>query len=101
MKDLKRTKKDEDDYNLGLRRESPIKTEVIQELRAQLRLGLENQERLLTSLIESEETLLLYRRKALDNVRACMNHEGHCAIGCTRHAWDTVAGWHRTGEAGR
>ncbi len=102
----KRTKKDEDQYNEELRRESPIKTEVIVELRELNKTLLANQVTLLKSLIdiseaqaESLRALNVYRRQLLQQSKDAVMSDTHCVPGCNRHRWDNVDGWHSVAES--
>lgn len=100
MSDLpKRTKKDEDDYNKHLRREEPIKTEVIVELRDQNKSLWQSQANLLQALIEAQDALRVYRMQALEIARKrASQSDGHCVPGCRKHEWDSENGWYRVGE---
>ena len=95
---MKRTQKDEDDYNLELRLEEPIKTEVIVELRRQNAGLWASQAKLLKALLAAEEALRLYREGALAYAEQAANDTSHCTPGCKAHYWDSVDGWHRKGE---
>ena len=96
MSERKRSKKDEDDYNDTLRREEPIKTEVIVELRHLNQILLTNQQLLLEALIQSSDHLRTYRVQALERTKYALKSTSHCVVGCTNHTWDDVDGWHRT-----
>lgn len=98
----KRTAKDERDYSEHLRREEPIKTEVIVELRKHNRLLLENQERALEALVSATDSLVSaltalnnYRRSHLEATKAARGSESQCVPNCKRHKWDTEDGWTR------
>lgn len=95
----KRTQKDEDSYNAILRREEPIKTEVIIELKQANQRLLENQERLIRSLLEMSDQLRVYRVQALANVELANRSPSHCLSGCTRHEWNDVDGWRQKGAS--
>lgn len=64
-----RTAKDERDYVENLRREEPIKTEVIVELKQMNRVLLENNARILQALIDAQDSLRAYRVAALEQTR--------------------------------
>lgn len=90
----KRTAKDEADYNLNLRREEPIKTEVIVELRNHNRALLEAQVRILEALIQANDSLRVYRMASVAAVKFALASSGSCAPGCTKHEWHNSDGWH-------
>lgn len=92
-----RTKKDEDDYNAGLRREEPIKTEIIVALQAQNKTLLENQARILSSLVAAEDALRVYRVQMLEQTQRWINTEWK-ELFAGKFVWDDVDGWHRAGE---
>lgn len=91
----KRTKKDEDDYNRNLCREEPIKTEIIQQLRADVKFLLANQKRLLTNLMLAQTDLQTYREGMLAKTERLLREPN----GVGGFYWDDADGWHRLGEA--
>ncbi|MBU0959873.1 MAG: hypothetical protein KKB31_08040 [Nanoarchaeota archaeon] len=93
-----RTAKVEAGFVAELRREAPIKTEVIVELREQNRALWESQARLLSALIAAEDALRVYRALTLERSIACGSSDSKCVPGCDRHRWDDADGWHRTAE---
>lgn len=96
----KRTAKDEADYNANLRREAPITSEVIVELRNEYRALLEDRERLLEALIGAQDALRFYRLQALATTKRAIKlaSESRCVAGCDKHYWDDVDGWHHHSE---
>lgn len=97
-----RTAADEARFYEQLRREEPIKTEVIVELREQNKRLLENQQRTLTALIEYGDLLAAsigmlraYRLDALRLTERAIEDGSHCLPGCQRHEWHSIDGWHR------
>jgi hypothetical protein len=93
-----RTQKDEDNYNANLRREEPIKTEVIVELREQNRNLLANQVWLLRALLSAESVLAIFRAQVLEQTEALLASNSKCIPGCLLHEWHDADGWHRQGE---
>jgi len=91
----KRTAQDERLYEEELRREEPIKSEVIAELRSENQWLLSNQARLLTSLIDANDALRVYRSEILKQTLTRIQRPGHCSAGCQRHRWDMKNGWQR------
>lgn len=90
-----RTAKDEANYNAGRRREEPIKTEVIAELREQNKQLWQTQVTLLDNLLRDAEAIFIYRSRALASAKANAESSSSCIPGCTRHTWDSKDGWHR------
>lgn len=90
-----RTAKDEAEFVEHLRREEPIKTEVIIELHNTTARLLQNQETLLEELIRAGDALRTYRSELLEQTKRAIQHQTHCVPGCTRHDWDDVKGWVR------
>lgn len=86
----KRTKKDEDDYNAELRREEPLKTEIIVMLRADRKRLLLNQQKLLTNLLHATADLQLYRAQVLERTEQALKVDTIPGF-----YWDNVDGWHR------
>ena len=96
MAQSQRTAIDEQEYIKELRREEPIKTEVIQELRQQNKQLWQSQVMLLEGLIRAEDALRVYRLTVLERARhAVQGEDSHCIPHCTRHHWDSCDGWHR------
>lgn len=105
----KRTQKDEDDFIATLRRENPIKSEIIAEHQRALKNLISNQVVLLDTaikyseqLIEAHTALNVYRKQLLAGSKvdlASMQDIQSCIPGCKKHRWDNVDGWHRTDEA--
>lgn len=89
----KRTAKDEAEYNAHLRREEPIKTEIIQQLRADNKVLLTNQQRLLTNLLLAQQDLATYRAEKIASAEMAL-----ATGGVSGFYWDNVDGWHRKGE---
>ncbi len=95
-----RSVKEEKAFSDNLRREEPIKTDVIVELRAQNKMLWANQVSLLTNLINAEDALRVYRLNLLEQSKACAGDSAtHCVPGCTKHEWRNSDGWHRKSEA--
>jgi hypothetical protein len=94
----KRTQKDEDDYNLVLRREEPIKTEIIVKLRDENHLLWESQVRLLDALNAANRALLVYREQQQTFAEARSKQSFHATMVIQGYRWDDVDGWHRTNE---
>lgn len=96
----KRTKADEAAYIAELKREEPIKTEVIVELRAELDLLMQDRITLLEGLIVATDQLRIYRVGMLERSRRLQNEASrtHCGFGCKKHVWHDADGWHRTDE---
>lgn len=95
----RRTAKDEAAYVLNLRREEPIKTEVIVELRAQNHELWQTQVKLLEALIAANKSLEVYRERQLGQAKWCLEQSashGKCVPGCARHQWNNLDGWHYT-----
>lgn len=94
----KRTAKDDREYEANLRREGPIKTEVIAELREQNRALWKTQASLLGALINAQDALRVYRVLALNQAKSFSEQTGRCTPGCRLHEWHHDNGWYRAGE---
>ena len=94
----KRTQKDEDDYNIHLRREDPIKTEIICQLRDENQVLWESQAWILRALNEATRALLIYRENQINAVEHRLKQSFHDALLVKGYRWDNVDGWHRTDE---
>lgn len=95
-----RTKADEVEYVANLKREEPIKTQVIVELREQNRNLWTSQARILQALLDAEAALRVYREVSLQQARLAADDPSPCRPGCKRHRWDDVDGWHDTTPKG-
>jgi hypothetical protein len=91
----KRTARDEAQYLAELKREEPIKGEVIAELREQNGILWKNQLTLLRELIAANDALRVFREQALTRAAKAVAAGGDCVPGCRKHAWDSAKGWHR------
>lgn len=95
-----------DEYKLDeeLRAEEAVKSEVIGEMRTQLKHALENDQVLTTTLIattsllqSSLDALQTHRERHLQWVNDQLRDidSGRCVPGCRRHDWTTEHGWFR------
>ena len=91
----KRNQADEAKFDAQLRREEDIKTEVILHLREHNKRLIATTGKLLSALIDAQNSLQEYRTDALARVEWMKTQTGDCIPGCTEHVWDSTDGWHR------
>ena len=91
-----RTAKDERDYVANLRREEPIKTEIISKLRAENKSLWQSQKLLLEALIDAQDRLRVYRAKGLEGTKRYAERGQSDILDAYR--WNNANGWYRVEE---
>lgn len=92
---LKWTKEDEDQWLEQVKREHAISSDIIQQLRAHVRLLLTNQKRLITNLMQAQTDLNMYRAGVLARTERLLKSDAISGF-----YWDDVDGWHRDSDRG-
>lgn len=91
----KRTQKDEAQWLEQVRREHTLSSDIIRQLRNERQFLLANQQRLLTSLLQSDEVIHGYRTQVLADTERLLKSDAISGF-----YWDDVDGWHRNGDKG-
>ncbi len=89
----KPTPHDEYKYDEALRAEDSVKTEVIVHLTLEVKQLRKDMCGVMSSLIDAQRSLDVYRTSTLNYYTAAHERPGDCATGCRDHVWDTKDGW--------